>query len=140
MKKSRNVIFAASAAIMAGIALVAAPAAARADCGNGTLVGAYSVLLSGKVGTRQLGAEGQLIADGGGGLTGSLTVNRNANAFTQSLTGSYGVASNCVGTMTINLTGFSPANFSFTLNNGGAGFAAVQTDFATAVTMTGTRF
>jgi hypothetical protein len=71
---------------------------------------------------------GQVVVDGKGGLTGSVTIDVGGDGGTVSLTGSYTVNSDCTGTQVIQPSGLNAGNFYFVLVNSGKEMLMVQTD------------
>jgi hypothetical protein len=91
-----------------------------AACTNASFVGVWGF----QIGT----GVGQLTADGSGHITaGSDTVNQNGTVINQTFTGTYSVAANCTGNLTINFVGGGTATASFVLDNGNKGAQIIET-------------
>src|SRR5262245_54316457 len=70
----------------------------------------------------QVGAAvGQFTANSQGSLSGSQTVIENGIVLTQTYTGTYSVARNCTGSLTINFAGGGTSRVNFVLFNGKKG-------------------
>ena len=92
-----------------------------AACTNATFTGVWGF----QIGT----AVGQLTANGSGSITaGSDTANQNGTIVNQTFTGTYTVATNCTGKMTLNFNGGGSATVSFVLDNGNLGAQIIQTN------------
>jgi hypothetical protein len=129
------------AAAAAALVWAASPQGASAACSNATLSGPFATSFSGFVsGNVPLAASAQLRFDGGGGITGSLTQS-NGGVVSRglSVTGSYSVSSDCTGFATINPSNGGHVNFDFAIQKKGRGFAGVQTNRSSIVTVTATR-
>jgi hypothetical protein len=104
-----------------------------AGCSNASLSGAYGYFHgrpSGAAGARVV--VGQIIADGKGSVSGSWTMSLNGALSNGALTGTYSIAKNCTGTLTMNNEDFSPADFAIVIDDGHHGFQMLQTDSGTA--------
>jgi hypothetical protein len=131
----------AMAAATAALILGAAPQGAWAACSNSSLNNTFSVSFSGFTGNLvPLSASSQLVFDGGGGITGSLTQS-NGGIVSRglTLTGSYSVSSNCTGFATLDISNGGHVNFDFTVGRKGQSFVGVQTNRGSTVLVTGTR-
>jgi len=107
-----------------GIALVATimaiDATCVAACTNASVTGVWGF----QIGT----AVGQFTADGKGDITaGSDTVNQNGTIITQTFTGTYSVAANCTGSLTLNITGGGTATTNFVLDSANKGAQIIDT-------------
>jgi hypothetical protein len=93
-------------------------------CTNANVIGVWGY---------QVGAAvGQFTADGTGNITsGSQTVSQNGVIGTQTYTGTYSVATNCTGSLTINFNGGGTAHANFVLDNGKKGAQIIDTDSGT---------
>lgn len=131
----------AVAAAAAVLLYAAVPQSAWAACSNSTLSNAFSTSFSGFTGAAvPLSASAQLIFDGSGGITGSLTQS-NGGIVSRglTLTGSYSVNNNCTGFATINLQNGGHVTFDFTIGRNPRGFTGVQTNRGSTVTIIATR-
>lgn len=73
-------------------------------------------------------AVGQLTSNGSGRITaGSDTVNQNGTVINQTFTGTYSVAANCSGKLTLNFVGGGSTTASFVLYNGNTGAQIIET-------------
>lgn len=91
-----------------------------ASCTNATFTGVWGF----QIGT----AVGQLTSNGSGKITaGSDTVNQSGTVTNQTFTGTYSVAANCTGKLTLNFVGGGSATASFVLDNGNAGAQIIET-------------
>jgi hypothetical protein len=91
-----------------------------AACTNASFTGVWGF----QIGT----AVGQLTANGSGSITaGSDTVNQNGTVVNQTFTGTYTVATNCTGKLTLNFVGGGSATASFVLDNGNLGAQIIET-------------
>jgi len=105
---------------VAVVATMIAMSAACAACTNATVTGVWGF----QVGT----AVGQFTADGAGKITaGSDTVNQNGTVVKQTFTGTYSVAANCTGKLTLNITGGGTVTANFVLDNGNKGAQIIDT-------------
>jgi hypothetical protein len=98
-----------------GVLLGQAYRAATAACAKGSLVGSYGFLLSGVSGG-VFAEEGQVVSDGNGNLNVTSVVNSNGTVVQVPGTGTYSVAADCSGTLSV----------SSQLGNNGYLFASVQ--------------
>jgi hypothetical protein len=91
-----------------------------AACTNASFTGVWGF----QIGT----AVGQLTSNGAGKITaGSDTVNQGGTILHQTFTGTYSVAANCTGTLTLNFVGGGSATANFVLDNGNAGAQIIET-------------
>jgi hypothetical protein len=98
-------------------ATLVAVGSASATCSNATLNGVWGVFAGAAV--------GQFTTDGKGNITnGSQTVSNNGVIQTQTYTGTYTIANNCTGSLTVNFTGGGTATANIVLDqmNKGAQF------------------
>jgi hypothetical protein len=106
--------------ILFGLMTIARPAAAA--CSNASLTGTYGIAWGWQqelynAPNDQAYVVGQLTADGKGNLTGSETVSLDGSVSTVSVTGTYTVAANCTGTISL-----SPDFFNIYLDGSSTGF------------------
>lgn len=91
-----------------------------AACTNASFTGVWGF----QIGT----GVGQLTANGSGKISnGSDTVNQNGTILHQTFTGTYAVATNCTGQLTINFVGGGSATANFVLDNANAGAQIIET-------------
>lgn len=84
-------------------ATIAAAGSASATCSNATLTGVWGYWV---------GAVGQFTADGNRHITaGSQTASESGTIVNQTYTGTYSLAKNCIGSLTLNLTGGGGGTF-----------------------------
>ena len=111
---------------------VAVGSSSAATCSNATLTGVWGYFV---------GAVGQFTADGNGNITaGSQTVSNGGTILRQTYTGTYLVATNCTGSLTLHFIGGGTATANFVLDqmnkgvqiipttsgNNGSGFGAAE--------------
>jgi surface antigen len=97
---------------------------ASATCSDGTMSGVLGYVVGAAV--------GQFTADGTGHITaGSETVSNKGVISTKTFTGTYSVATNCIGRLTINFTGGGKADANFVLDNGNKGAQIIDADIGT---------
>lgn len=114
-------------------AMMMAVQPAWAGCSNASLNGPFGYFHgrpSGAAGQKVV--VGQIIADGNGNVTGSWTMSLNGAVFSGSLAGTYSIAKNCVGTLTLSNEDQSPADYTIVLDDSHHGFQMLQTDAGTA--------
>ena len=100
---------------------IAVPASA---CSDATMNGVLGYLVGSAV--------GKFTADGAGHITaGSETVSNNGVISTKTFTGSYSIATNCIGTLTLTFTGGGKADANFVLDNGNKGAQIIDADIGT---------
>jgi hypothetical protein len=75
---------------------------------------------------------GQMMADGRGNLSGSWTMSLNGTISTGNFTGSYSIAKDCTGSITLLDEDFPTADYNVILDDGHRGFQILQTDSGTA--------
>jgi hypothetical protein len=115
---------------------------AAVTCTLASLSGTYTMSLTGDYATvnngalsNQFSAAGQLVADGAGNLTGTVTMSANGQIFRGvAITGTYTASSNCTGTATINFTG--GGGFPFDIFLSGSGFSGIDYDGNTNISVT----
>ena len=94
---------------------------ASASCTNANLTGVWGYQVGITV--------GQFMADGLGNITaGSQTTNQNGTVLAQTFTGTYAVAANCTGNITVNITGGGSAHVFFVLDLLKRGAQVIDTD------------
>jgi hypothetical protein len=94
--------------------------AAAAVCSDVLITGVWGYAVGASV--------GQFTADGKGNITaGKQTVSNNGTIVTETFTGTYSVASNCTGTVTLHFTGGPSVNVNIVLNNGGKSVQVIDT-------------
>jgi hypothetical protein len=94
------------------VSVVASGSAFAKTCTLASVSGVYGLFNTGTDGTGQpYASAGQLTADGKGGLTfNSITTSHNGTISTNTGTGTYTVAKNCTGTVTVSPPGSGTAN------------------------------
>lgn len=93
---------------------------AAATCTKANFTGVWGF----QIGT----AVGQLTSNGAGKITaGSDTANQNGTVVNQTFTGTYTVATNCTGKLTLNFVGGGSATASFVLDNANTGAQIIET-------------
>jgi hypothetical protein len=103
------------------VTLIAIAPASPASCNNASLAGVWGY----EVGA----AVGRFMSDGNGHLTaGSQTFSMNGVILTQTFTGTYSLATNCTGSMTINITGGGSAHLNFVVDESKKGAQLIDTD------------
>jgi len=128
------------------LCVMAAPFLAHAQtsgaCTNGTLNGTYSLTLTGRainstlviIGEYQ--AVGTITFDGVSAVTANLVANTNASpGVSQTLTGTYTIPSNCVGT--VNFTGGDTASYELIPYNSGKDYVITGADATYQLTGSG---
>ena len=74
------------------------------------------------------GAAGQFTADGTGNITaGSATISESGTILNITFTGTYSVAANCTGSMSLNIKGGGTQTFNFVLDQGKKGVQIINT-------------
>jgi hypothetical protein len=76
---------------------------------------------------------GQLNLDGSGHVTGTVSINVNYSNSVSTVTGTYTVASDCIGKLEITPAGSAALNFNAVFVNGGKELLLVETDSGTVV-------
>ena len=100
---------------------VFARGSAFAACSNLTVTGIWGF---------QVGASvGQITSDGKGNITaGSMTTNSQGVVSTTSFTGTYSVATNCTGSVTLSVAGAGTETVNFVLDSGNKNFQIISTN------------
>ena len=110
-----------SLAVLLFAVTIAVPASA---CSDASMNGVLGYLVGAAV--------GQFTADGAGHITaGSQTASNNGVISTKTFTGSYSIATTCIGTLTLNFTGGGKADANFVLDNGNKGAQIIDADIDT---------
>jgi hypothetical protein len=121
-------------ALMVFTGLAAAEPAA-ASCTNASLSGIYGILLNGSNSSKDLYAGVyQIDSDGTGGLTGTGTQSSDGTIQTVTLTGTYAIASNCTGTLTIEDQSNTVTDYNIVLDDANAELQLIRTDTGNTVT------
>jgi hypothetical protein len=116
------------------VLLLASPwalAPAWAACSDASLSGTFGYFHGrpdGIAGMRAI--VGQMMADGRGNLSGSWTMSLNGTISTGNFTGSYSIAKDCTGSITLLDEDFPTADYNVILDDGHRGFQILQTDSA----------
>jgi len=107
------------------------------SCSNSILTGLYGYGGNGvDASGNPIAFEGVVAADGNGNLAGTQTESVNGViSLNVSTLGKYSIASNCNGTMTIQPSGSSAANYNVTVASGGARAFGLESDSGTVVSM-----
>lgn len=101
-------------------ATLVAVGSASATCSNATLSGVWGYLVGAAV--------GQFTTDGNGHITaGSQTVSQHGIIVTQTYTGTYSVATNCTGKLTLNINGGGTATAKLVLDQMNKGAQIIDT-------------
>jgi len=90
---------------------------------GGTIIGVGDVVLTGLI---NFNGAGKLKGTESGSVAGEIFTG-------QSVSGSYKVKSNCTGTATIKIKGFTPLHANLAITNGGKGVMVVATDAGTVI-------
>lgn len=88
------------------------------------------------LGSGPIGCVGQVILDGKGNVSGTVTENSNGSVASASISGGYTVSANCLGTVSISSLAFGTLNFSFVLVNSGNELQMIETDSNTYISGT----
>jgi hypothetical protein len=105
---------------VAVLATMIAIGATCAACTNASVTGVWGF----QIGT----SVGQFKADGAGNITaGSATINQNGTVITVSFTGTYSVAGNCTGKLTLNVIGGGTITANFVLDSANKGAQIIDT-------------
>lgn len=100
-------------------ATIAAVGSASATCSNATLTGVWGYWV---------GAVGQFTADGNGHITaGSQTASEGGTIVNQTYTGTYSLATNCTGSLTLNISGGGTFTGNFILDQINKGIEIIST-------------
>lgn len=115
------------------LAMIVASTPAWAACSNASFKGifGYAHGRTGGGGTARM-VVGQITADGSGHVSGSWTMSVTGTISMGSFDGTYNIAANCTGTLTLATEDFTPANFNIVLDNAHQGFQMIQIDSGTA--------
>jgi len=109
--------------------LMAVGSAAAATCSNATLIGVFGFLNSGFDSPGVPGASvGQYNFDGAGNVSGSFTHSSNGTISNLTFTGTYAVAKNCTGSMTLNNSNGTTEHHSFVIDDAKKGLQLIRTD------------
>jgi len=109
--------------------MVAVGSASAASCSNATLKGVWGFTFSGIGGDGTPRAiVGQATADGAGNLSGTLTKSKDGTIVTGTFTGTYSVAKNCTGSLTVTDQDGEVRDANFVFDNSKKGFQTIQTD------------
>jgi len=111
-----------------------AQAQGKATCTVAGLKGTFGIESSGVfIGVGAVALDGLFTLDGKGNVSGSESGSIAGSIFTgQSVSGTYTVASNCTGTLTLTVLG-QTEHASFVMTNSGKGMLVVETDATTVV-------
>jgi hypothetical protein len=96
----------------------------------------YSLEATGIFTSGQLAAAGQLILNGKGALTGTLTSSADGSISSLAVTGTYAINSNCTGTLTFTPEGQAAINLAVVIVNAGKELMFIETDANTVVSGT----
>jgi hypothetical protein len=108
-----------------------------ATCSNLGVKHTYSMQATGLfLADGQIAAAGQLIFNGSGSLTGTLTSSVNGSVSSLPVTGTYQINSNCTGTATFTPQGQSAINLSVVIVNSAKEMMFIETDANTVVSGT----
>lgn len=111
--------------------IAAQPAAAV--CSNATLFGIYGYFHGRPDGIGGMRAiVGQMLADGQGNLQGSWTMSLNGSITAGTFTGTYSIAKNCTGSLTLINEDFPTADYNIVFDDVHKGFQMIQSDSGTA--------
>jgi len=109
--------------------LVAVGSASAGSCSDATLNGVWGYTSSGFGGDgTPRAAVGQATADGNGNITGSETKSKDGTILTVTFTGTYSVAKNCTGSLTVTQQDGTTKNANFVFDDSKKGFQVIQTD------------
>ncbi len=109
----------------------------KATCTDLGVKHTYSLEATGIfISTGQIAAAGQLVLNGKGSLTGTVTFSLNGSIATLPVTGTYQINSNCTGTATFTPQGQSAINIGVVVVNGGKELMFIETDANTIVSGT----
>jgi len=109
--------------------LVAVGSASAGSCSNATLNGVWGYTSSGFGGDGTPRAlVGQATADGKGNLSGTETKSKDGAILTVTFTGTYSVAKNCTGSLTVIQQDGTTKNANFVFDDSKKGFQVIQTD------------
>ena len=128
--------------MMAAVMVTAAALAqAQSGCTLNSLNGGYAYLLTGftydQYGQIDLAASGRMVADGAGNLTAADTLSYDGTIIKRSYpSGTYTMASDCTGSITLTSSNGNKANFDIVLYNNGKEINLIETD--TGIIFSGT--
>ena len=107
-----------------------------ATCTNLGVKHTYSLQATGLIiGVGQVAVEGQLVLNGTGSITGTATLSLNGSITSAvPVTGTYSIASNCTGTVSITPKGMSTMNLNAVIVNADKELMLIETDNNTIVT------
>lgn len=129
-KKSAELIITDSGGVEWGLAL----AQGTVTCGLTGIKQTFASSAFGVIpGVARTAGVGQIILDGNGSLSGTLTWSVEGTINTAPITGTYTENADCTGTATITPTGFSTAHWNFVVVKAGAEILLIQTDANTVV-------
>jgi hypothetical protein len=115
------------AAVLFAALVSATIPAAHATCTNASLTGVYGVIFNGLNGQGQpTTSVAQVTSDGAGKLIGSVTQTTEGTINSGTFSGTYTVAKNCTGSLTVSFD--KPGVYNFALDNGNEGFYLINTD------------
>jgi len=102
-------------------------------CSNATLIGVFGYIHGRPDGIGGMRAVvGQMTADGQGNLGGSWTMSLNGTISTGTFTGTYSIAKNCTGSLTLENEDLPTADYNIVFDDVHKGFQMIQTDNGTA--------
>jgi hypothetical protein len=107
---------------------IAVGLASAATCSKATLNGVYGSLDAGVNAGQPEATLTQFTADGNGNLTGTLTNSTNGVITSGTLSGTYTVATNCIGNYTVTFTNGTKARGRFFMDNSNNGAQTIRTD------------
>jgi hypothetical protein len=132
-KKGAQMIRTDSGLIKPGFAL----AQGAVTCGANGKKQTFAANLTGTInGTGPIAYVGQVILDGKGNVSGTLTLSLNGTIATAPITGTYTENANCTGTAQVTPSGFSTANFNLVVVNVGKEILLIETDTNTTISGT----
>ncbi len=106
----------------------------KATCTNLGVKHTYSLEATGIfIGVGQIAIGGQLVLNGKGSLTGTITSSLNGSIATLPVTGSYQISSTCTGTVTFTPQGQTAINLGVVIVNAGKELMFIETDANTIV-------
>ena len=116
-----NFLKISSAVLLLAVAIAVPRASA---CSDGSMNGVVGFLVGSAV--------GHFTADGAGHITaGSLTVSNGGVISNKTFTGTYSIATNCIGTLTLNYIGGGKVDANFVFDNGNKGAQIIDADIGT---------
>lgn len=107
---------------------IATGAASAASCSNATIKGVYGSLDAGVNGSSPETTLTQFTADGAGKLSGTVTNSTNGTITNSTFTGTYSIAKNCTGTVSVTFPNNSTANEAIVIDNMKKGAQMIRTD------------